>query len=106
MSMHQHFHHQARLYPVTYSLSLLRLATFLLTCIGVGLAEDATLARPPQNPELLSIVAGIWQSGTNGHYPAPKGPVRQVTWEKSQMTVGQPGKGVSPELRTVIVSTL
>lgn len=98
--MRQHFHHQAWIYPVTYS--LLHLTIFLLTSIGVGLAEDVPLSGPPRNPELLSIVAGIWQSGTNGHYPAPKGPVRQVTWEKSQMTVGQPGKGVSLEQRTVV----
>jgi hypothetical protein len=73
-----------------------------LACTRMGLGADAARIGPPQNPSLLSTLATIWQSGMLGPRPAPKGRVRQLTWEKLQMRVGQPGKGVSPEERSVI----
>jgi hypothetical protein len=65
-------------------------------------AAAPTVKAPPPTPSLLSSLAHIWQSGTLGPPPGAKGPVRQLTWEKEQLSVGQPGKGLSTTNRITI----
>src|ERR1041384_329573 len=74
---------------------LMRKGVLILACVQFVFAAAPSVKAPPPNPSLLSALAHVWQSGTLGPPPGAKGPVRQLTWEKEQLTVGQPGKGLS-----------
>ena len=82
--------------------SSVRQILLILACTRLGCGTDVMPISPPQNPSLLSTVAMIWRSGVDGPAPGPKGPVRQVTWEKQQLFAGQPGKGLSPDQRIIV----
>lgn len=81
---------------------MMRKGVVILACVQLIFAAAASVKAPPPNPSLLSSLAEIWQSGKLGPPPSAKGPVHQLTWEKQQMSVGQPGRGLLTTNRITI----